>query len=32
MCLELPEAIGQGRTEKEALGKIKEAVQLVLEV
>jgi len=30
-CVELPEAISQGRTEAEALKNIKEAVKLVLE-
>jgi len=30
-CVELPEAISQGRTEEEALANIKEAIQLVLE-
>jgi predicted RNase H-like HicB family nuclease len=30
-CVELPEAISQGRTEEEALANIKEAVELVLE-
>lgn len=30
-CVELPEAISQGRTEKEALENIKEAIELVLE-
>jgi len=30
-CVELPEAISQGRTEEEALRNIKEAVELVLE-
>lgn len=30
-CVELPEAISQGRTEKEALANIKEAIGLVLE-
>jgi predicted RNase H-like HicB family nuclease len=30
-CVELPEAISQGKTEKEALANIKEAVELVLE-
>jgi predicted RNase H-like HicB family nuclease len=31
-CVELPEAISQGKTEKEALANIKEAIELVLEV
>jgi predicted RNase H-like HicB family nuclease len=31
-CVELPEAISQGKTEKEALTNIKEAIELVLEV
>jgi len=30
-CVELPEAISQGRTEEEALANIKEAIELVLE-
>lgn len=30
-CLELPQAISQGETKKEALGNIKEAIELVLE-
>ena len=30
-CVELPEAISQGKTEKEALANIKEAIELVLE-
>jgi predicted RNase H-like HicB family nuclease len=30
-CVELPEAISQGRTEQEALQNIREAVELVLE-
>ena len=30
-CVELPEAISQGRTEDEALANIKEAIELVLE-
>lgn len=30
-CVELPEAISQGRTQKEALANIKEAIELVLE-
>lgn len=30
-CVELPEAISQGKTEQEALGNIKEAIELVLE-
>jgi len=30
-CVELPEAISQGKTEEEALANIKEAVELVLE-
>ena len=30
-CVELPEAISQGRTEEEALTNIKEAIELVLE-
>jgi predicted RNase H-like HicB family nuclease len=30
-CVELPEAISQGKTEKEALSNIKEAIELVLE-
>lgn len=30
-CIELPEAISQGKTEKEALANIKEAIELVLE-
>ncbi len=30
-CVELPEAISQGRTEEEALKNIREAVELVLE-
>jgi len=29
--VELPEAISQGKTEKEALANIKEAIELVLE-
>ncbi len=29
--MELPEAISQGKTEKEALANIKEAIELVLE-
>jgi predicted RNase H-like HicB family nuclease len=31
-CVELPAAISQGQTKKEALKNIKEAIQLVLEV
>jgi predicted RNase H-like HicB family nuclease len=31
-CVELPAAISQGETKKEALKNIKEAIQLVLEV
>jgi len=31
-CLELPGAISQGETKEEALGNIKEAIGLVLEV
>lgn len=31
-CLELPGAISQGETKEEALGNIKEAIELVLEV
>jgi predicted RNase H-like HicB family nuclease len=31
-CLELPGAISQGETKKEALRNIKEAIELVLEV
>lgn len=30
-CVELPEAISQGKTEEEALKNIKEAIELVLE-
>ncbi len=30
-CLELPQAISQGETRKEALASIKEAIELVLE-
>lgn len=30
-CVELPEAISQGRTEEEALKNVKEAIELVLE-
>ena len=30
-CVELPEAISQGKTEEEALTNLKEALQLVLE-
>ena len=30
-CVELPEAISQGKTEKEALANIKEAIELALE-
>ncbi len=30
-CVELPEAISQGQTEKEALKNIKKAIELVLE-
>jgi len=30
-CLELPQAISQGETKKEALASIKEAIELVLE-
>ncbi len=30
-CVELPEAISQGKTEKEALANVKEAIELVLE-
>lgn len=30
-CVELPEAISQGKTEDEALANIKEAIELVLE-
>lgn len=30
-CVELPEAISQGKTENEALTNIKEAIELVLE-
>jgi predicted RNase H-like HicB family nuclease len=30
-CVELPEAISQGRTEDEALANLKEAIELVLE-
>ena len=30
-CVELPEAISQGKTEEEALRNIKEAIRLVLE-
>ena len=30
-CVELPEAISQGKTEEEALANIKEAIELVLE-
>ncbi|MDG6996442.1 MAG: type II toxin-antitoxin system HicB family antitoxin [Nitrososphaerota archaeon] len=30
-CVELPEAISQGKTEEEALENIKEAIELVLE-
>jgi predicted RNase H-like HicB family nuclease len=30
-CVELPEAISQGETKKEALENIKEAIQLVLQ-
>ncbi|MHB1909364.1 MAG: type II toxin-antitoxin system HicB family antitoxin [Nitrososphaerales archaeon] len=30
-CVELPEAISQGKTKKEALENIKEAIELVLE-
>ncbi len=30
-CMELPEAISQGKTEKEALENVKEAIELVLE-
>ncbi len=30
-CLELPQAISQGETKKEALTNIKEAIELVLE-
>lgn len=30
-CVELPEAISQGRTEEEALANIREAIELVLE-
>ena len=30
-CVELPEAISQGKTEEEALRNIKEAIELVLE-
>jgi predicted RNase H-like HicB family nuclease len=30
-CVELPEAISQGRTEEEALANIREAMELVLE-
>ncbi len=31
-CVELPEAISQGKSEDEALANIKEAIELVLEV
>jgi len=30
-CVELPEAISQGKTEEEALANLKEALELVLE-
>jgi predicted RNase H-like HicB family nuclease len=30
-CVELPEAISQGETKKEALSNIKEAIELVLD-
>lgn len=30
-CVELPEAISQGKTEEEALANIKEAIELVLD-
>jgi len=30
-CVELPEAISQGRTEEEALTNVREAIELVLE-
>ncbi len=30
-CVELPEAISQGKTEAEALANIREAIELVLE-
>jgi predicted RNase H-like HicB family nuclease len=30
-CVELPEAISQGKTEEEALTNLKEAIELVLE-
>jgi len=30
-CVELPEAISQGKTEEEALASVKEAIELVLE-
>lgn len=30
-CIELPEAISQGKTEEEALRNIREAIELVLE-
>ena len=30
-CVELPEAISQGKTEEEALANVKEAIELVLE-
>jgi len=31
-CVELPEAISQGKSEDEALANIREAIELVLEV
>ena len=30
-CVELPEAISQGKTEKEALANLREAIELVIE-
>ncbi len=30
-CVELPEAISQGKTEKEALANVREAIELILE-
>jgi predicted RNase H-like HicB family nuclease len=30
-CVELPEAISQGKTEEEALGNLREALEVVLE-
>jgi predicted RNase H-like HicB family nuclease len=30
-CLELPEAISQGKTEEEALANVREAIELILE-